>query len=508
MLIPKKLMKGNIDKLIKIGIIIISSLIFSPIVLANNIESIPAVSKLKKIQNTDWEYQALQSIAQNYSCTEKWQNTQSDSLRDSSALRPISRYEFVVGLNNCLQQIDTISSQQDLTILQRLQQDFAQELAQLTNQVAQVEANITRLESKQFSTTTKFNGQVLFFLTDSFGQEDNSQTSFGYRTRLYFDTSFYSQDLLRVRLESADLSRLDDVTDTSLSRLSVDGDSDNQVELSEFSYTFPASDRTEILFGLVGVSLNDVGEVLNPFSSSSSGAVSRFGRRDPATLRAPGGAGIGIKQEFSEQIRGFAGYFVNNQDVADPQAGRGLFDSSYSAIAQLVIEPRDELALAATYTRTYERNDDVNLMGSTGVEEANEPFAQNATTSDNFGLQANWEVTSGLEIGGWVGYTQAQQQQNGDASATILNGALTFAFPDLGAENNVGGIIIGIPPVISSHDDNDLVTEETPLHLEALYRIEVNDYIEITPGGFVVINPDTENGNTLWVGTVRTEFSF
>ncbi|MGL6341994.1 MAG: iron uptake porin, partial [Waterburya sp.] len=320
--------------------------------------------------------------------------------------------------------------------------------------------------------------------------------------------SFSGQDLLRVRLESSDLGRLDDVTDTSLSRLSVDSDSDNQIEISELSYTFQTSDRTEILFGTAGVSLNDVGEVLNPFSSSSSGAVSRFGRRDPATLRAPGGAGIGIKQEFSDQILGFAGYFVNNEDVADPQAGRGLFDSSYSAIAQLVIEPQDELALAATYTRTYERTDDVNLMGSTGVEEANEPFEQNATTSDNFGLQANWEVTSGLEIGGWFGYTHAQQQENGDASATILNGALTFAFPDLGAENNVGGIIIGVPPVISDHDDDDLITEDTPIHIEALYRIEVNDYIEITPGGFVVINPDTEDNNTLWVGTVRTEFSF
>jgi hypothetical protein len=493
-------MKGNIYKLIKTGIIIISSLIFSPIVLANNIESIPAVSKLKKIQTTDWEYQALQSLAQSYSCTEKWQNNQSNL--------PISRYEFAVGLNNCLQQIDTITSQQDLTILQRLQQDFYRELAQLTNKVAQVEANITQLESEQFSTTTKFNGEVLFFLSDSFGEEDNSQTAFGYRTRLNFDTSFYGQDLLRVRLESSNLSSLDDVTDTSLSRLSVDSDTNNQSELSELSYTFPASDRTEVLFGTAGVSLTDVGEVLNPFSSSSSGAVSRFGRRDPATLRAPGGTGIGIKHEFSEQILGFTGYFINDEDVANPETGRGLFDSSASAIAQLVIEPEDELALAATYTRTYERNDDVNLMGSTGVEEANEPFEQNATTSDNFGLQANWEVTSGLEIGGWVGYTQAQQQQNGDASATIFNGALTFAFPDLGAENNVGGMIIGVPPVISEHDDEDLVTEETPLHIEALYRIEVNDYIEITPGGFVVINPDTENGNTLWVGTVRTEFSF
>ncbi|MGL6345019.1 MAG: iron uptake porin, partial [Waterburya sp.] len=296
-------MKIKFKQKIKLGIIVITSFFNTSAALANNIESIPAVSKLKNIHTGDWEYQALQSLAQRYSCTEQWQNNQSNL--------PLSRYEFAVGLNHCLQQIDTITSQQDLTILQRLQQDFAQELAQLTNKVSQLEANITQLESDQFSTTTKFNGQTLFFLTDSFGQEDNSQTTFGYRTRLIFDTSFSGQDLLRVRLESSDLGRLDDVTDTSLSRLSVDSDSDNQIEISELSYTFQTSDRTEILFGTAGVSLNDVGEVLNPFSSSSSGAVSRFGRRDPATLRAPGGAGIGIKQEFSDEILGFAGYFVN-----------------------------------------------------------------------------------------------------------------------------------------------------------------------------------------------------
>jgi hypothetical protein len=496
----KRLMQVKLSKPIKSVIIIISSLIFCPVVLANNIQSIPAVSQLKKNDPTSWEYQALQSLSQRYNCTAQFQNNESN--------RPLTRYEFAVALNNCFQKIDTTISKEDIIILQRLQQNFAQELARLTTKLNRLKTNIAQLETQQFSTTTKFNGEALFFLTDSFGQEDNSQITFGYRTRLYFDTSFSGQDLLRVRLESIDLGRLDDVTDTSLSRLSVDGDTDNQAELSELSYTFPASDHTEILFGTVGVSLNDVGEVLNPFSSSGSGAVSRFGRRDPATLRAPGGSGIGIKQEFNEQIRGFVGYFVNNENAANPQAGRGLFDSSASAIAQLVIEPEDELALAATYTHTYERNDDVNLMGSTGVEEANEPFEQNATTSDNFGLQANWEATSGLEIGGWFGYTQAQQQQNGDASATILNGALTLAFPDLWVENNLGGIIIGVPPVITGHDDDDLITDEIPLHIEALYRIEVNDYIEITPGAFAIINPDTEDNNTLWVGTVRTEFNF
>ena len=144
----------------------------------------------------------------------------------------------------------------------------------------------------------------------------------------------------------------------------------------------------------------------------------------PGSLRSRQATLVASSSFARDEISGFAGYFINNEDVADTQAGKGLFGSSNSAIAQLVIEPREELAIAATYTRTYESSDDVNLMGSTGVEEANEPFGKNATTSDNFGLQANWEVTSSLEIGGWFGYTHAQQQQNGNDGATILNGAL------------------------------------------------------------------------------------
>lgn len=487
-------------KLIKIVIILTSSLFIYPIGLCHSIESIPSVSKLKNIETTDWEYQALQTLSRRYDCTQRWQQSNTNS--------SITRFEFVIGLNSCLKQFENITSEQDLIVLQRLRRDFAPELARLTTRVEALETKVNQIESQQFSTTTKFNGQVLFFFTDSFGGDDNSENTFGYRTRLNFTTSFSGQDLLQIRLENRNSPRLDNVTDTSLSRLSVDGDTDGLIELSELSYTFPVGDKTEILFGTAGVSLNDVGEVLNPFSSSSSGAISRFGRRNPATLRAPGGAGIGIRQEFSDRILGFAGYFIDNEDVANPQAGRGLFGGSNSAIAQLVIEPLEELAIAITYTRTYERSDDVNLMGSTGVKEANEPFEDNATTSNNFGLQANWEVTSGLEIGGWIGYTRAQQQQNGDDGATIINGALTFAFPDLFAEENIGGIIIGVPPLISSHDDEDLVTNNIPLHVEVLYRIKVNDYIEITPGAFIIFNPDTDDGNTIWVGTIRTEFSF
>ena len=246
-----------ISRLFKISIILISSLFISPIALGNSIKSIPSVSKLKNIQTTDWEYRALKSLAKRYDCIHQWQQ--------GNNTRPITRFEFAVGLNSCLQQIENLTSSQDLILWQRLQRDFAPELTRLTNKVEQLETKVAQIESQQFSTTTKFEGQVLFFLTDSFGGDDNSETTFGYRTRLNFNTSFSGKDLLRVRLENRNSPRLDDVTNTSLSRLSVDGDTDGLTELSELSYTFPVAENTEILFGTAGVSLNDLGEVLNPF---------------------------------------------------------------------------------------------------------------------------------------------------------------------------------------------------------------------------------------------------
>ncbi|RMF24111.1 MAG: porin, partial [Cyanobacteria bacterium J083] len=81
-----------------------------------------------------------------------------------------------------------------------------------------------------------------------------SQIFFGYRTRLDFDTSFRGKDTLKVRLKSKNIERLDDVTDTLTSRLSVDGSSENQIEIAELSYTFSPTNNTEILFGTKGVS--------------------------------------------------------------------------------------------------------------------------------------------------------------------------------------------------------------------------------------------------------------
>ena len=91
--------------------------------------------------------------------------------------------------------------------------------------------------------------------------------------------------------------------------------------------------------------------------------------------------------------------------------------------------------------------------------------------------------------------------------ATIFNWAVTLAFPDLGSEGSLGGLIVGQPPRVLDNDGGP-DAEEAAWHLEAQYRYQLNDNIAINPGLFVVLNPENEDNDAIWVGTIRTIFEF
>lgn len=468
-----------------------------------------SVSQLAEVHPQDWAFQAWQSLAERYDCpTANLSPNQPEN-------RPLSRYEFAVGLHTCLNrfsgkldEIESMVSINELRLWQRLQADFATELSSIESSIKNLEISTQQLEENLFSTTTQLRGEVIFQLADSFGNsvdsdEDETQTLFGNRTRLNLITSFFGTDVLRTRIGSSDIGSLDDITGTVMTRLGAEGDDNNQASM-EITYRFLLGERTNIGIGTSGAGIQNAGEVLNPFSSSSRGAISRFGRRDPITLRGSGSAGLTIQHELSDRIQVGVGYSTGNSESPD----EGLFNDSYNAIAQIALEPTDNLEVAFTYTRKYQSQDNVNLMSSTGSDNANNPFDDNGTVADNWGFQLNWYPTDKLGLGGWFGYARATQKQDGDGEATILNGALTLAFPDLGGEGNLGGIIIGVPPIVTNHDDRELEDDKTSWHLEALYRIQVTDNIQITPAFFVVTEPNHEDNDAIWVGAIRSLFSF
>lgn len=502
---------------------------------ADSMEQVTSVSQLSDVQPTDWAFQALQSLVERYGCIAGYPDG------TYKGNRAMTRYEFAAGLNACLERVNeliaasvaNLVTREDLAVLQRLQEEFAAELAALRGRVLALEARTAELEANQFSTTTKLSGEVIFQIGDSFGEralynvngnqgpdgtglvEDNddpTQTYFGYRVRLNFDTSFTGKDRLRTRLQITDVPNFSSLglTNSLMARQNLEGNTDG-VALDDLVYSFPVfNEKGQVLIGANSLDVDDLNDPITPsgFSSPAAGTVSRFARYNPTTFRgAPEGTGLVFKYAFSDAFQLNLGYLAANGSSAED--GEGLFNGSHTAGAQFVVSPVDSFQFALSYNRRYYGNDDVGVTGSTGSFIANRPFGNNATTTDNLGFEMNWGILSGLELGGWFGATWADQKNGGNDNATILNWAAYLAFPDAFSEGDLGGLIVGMPPKVTSHDIDALEDNDTTIHVEAFYRFQMNDYIAITPGVFVVTNPDhNDNNDTIVVGTLRTQFRF
>jgi hypothetical protein len=351
-----------------------------------------------------------------------------------------------------------------------------------------------------FSPTTKLEGEALFSGIAVGSQELDT----GYRVRLTFDTSFTGRDQLRVRLQAANTPRPDQIADTDLARLAFQGSSNGQFELSRLEYRFPLSKNTTAYLEVVGGSLNDVTDTLNPYlSGSARGSLSRFGQRNPI-YRQGEGMGVGLTHELSKELSVSAGYLTSSG--TDPLATAA--DTSYGAIAQLTYKPTKFFGVGLAYVYSYNA-----LDTSTGSAIANDPFDDESESihAHSLGIQASLKVNSYLSLSSWVGFTHATATDlPGNPQASILNWAVTAAFPDLGQKGNLGALLIGQPPqAISNEFDGTAIDRGNSLHLEALYRIQVQKNIAITLGGWIVTHPEQGSDQSpVFVGAVRTTFSF
>ncbi len=488
--------------------------------LAPNLEEsetpITSVSELSSVQPHDWVFQAWQSLSQRYKCSAGDTHSPGD--------RILSRQEFAAILNTCLDRVsklivaapESFTKQEDLATWQRLQGEFSFELAAIRGRLDPVETQIPKLE-RSLLPTTKLTGEVVLAIsaanggtkTDDDEQIDNN-LGIGSRVRLNFDTSFTGEDRLRIRLQSTNTPSFSDATGTDMARLSVQGDDENEVKLSVLEYRLPITEQATVYIELVGGGLDDFTDTLNPLlSGSGRGSISRFGQRNPI-YRQSGGAGAGINYDFGEAASLSLGYLGFNTPTEDEVDSSESDDNGnpYGAIVQLTLQPLDNFELGLTYVRSY--ND---LETGTGSKLANDPFDDQSDRirASSYGLELTWQVSPVLTLGGWAGYTKARAEDLlGEPEASIFNYAVTLAFPDLGKQGNLAGIAIGQPPKTSSNELGAAFrNRDTSLHLEAFYRFQATDNITITPGLLVITNPEhNKNNDTIYVGTIRTTFSF
>jgi hypothetical protein len=485
-----------------------------------SIDQVTNVSELKDVSPGDWAYEALRSLVERYGCIAGYPDA---SFRGN---RPMTRYEFAAGVNACLNQIERLISesqattQEDIDKLNRLVQEFQSELAALGTRVDDLEGRVAFLEDHQFSTTTKLEGEVVMALgsllggdiNDGLGTDVNANPVFGYRARLELNTSFNGSDLLFTRLSTGNFPAFADETLTLQGDLAFAQPENNQLGLEVLLYRYPFGENTEVVIGATGMAADDIANTVNFLDGDGgSGAISAFGTRNPI-YELPGDTGLGIIQKFGEKVEVSVGYFAG--EAEDPSDEAGLFDGSFSALAQILFKPTENLDFALTYVRGNNQSDP-----GTGSFNANPlSFVDNndislfETESDSFGAQFSFKVSDNIILGAWGGLSKINASAGGlETDLDVFNWAATLAVTDVGTEGSTIGLIVGMEPWVDSSSNQALIAEDadTSLHLEAFYEYKVSDNISITPGVVVITSPgNNDNNDALYIGTIRTTFSF
>ncbi|WP_392535503.1 iron uptake porin [Nostoc sp. C117] len=497
---------------------------------------VTSVSQFSDVQPTDWAFGALQSLVERYGCIAGYPNF---TYRGNRAL---SRYEFAAGLNACLDRINELIAtatgdlvnKQDLAVLQKLQTDFAAELATLRGRVDSLEARTATLEAQQFSTTTRLNAQIITAISDTFGNKvggnrDESQTYFATRGRLNLESSFTGKDLLRVRLEfgnfanSSGSSQIAALTGTGMTRLNFDNDSNNTLFIPHIRYYFPVSDSLSFVVGPTGIGYNDITDNVTPatIGDDGNGIPSLFGKN--SFLFERGGGGAAANWNISKDLVLTLGYLADSPN--NPTQRNGLFDGGYNALAHLVYYGKKG-AIGVAYSHGYTPAGSVNITAGRGSALSNAPFGNNIATSNSIaGVQGYYRFSPNFQIHGWGGYIWANAKNsgfsdisngtggtdslfvnNGD-NANAWFGAIGLSFPDVGGKGNLPGILFGLPPRVSNSDVRQ--ERDNSYHLEAFYRWRMNDRISVTPGFWMILNPENNSQNdTQYVGVIRTTFDF
>jgi len=497
-------------------------------------QNVTSVSQLSDVKPTDWAFTALQSLVERYGCIAGYPD------RTFRGKQATSRYEFAAGLNACLDKINEIISagladkvsKEDLATLQKLQEEFAAELATLRGRVDALDAKVAKLEAQQFSTTTKLSGEAIMSVQGASGNSlapnpNRTSVFVSSRVRLDLNTSFTGSDLLKTRLEVGNGGGTIPAAfgaGTTTQNSFIGNTNSSNIGFQTYGQDYTGLGSTFTLAKLrydfnLGDARISIGPVMHAYdhidtnSYANNEAVdfaSTFFINNPLMVLVngqTGGAGAAFdwnpgKSAFS--LRGLYLAASGNQPTATNGVNRGLFGDAYQASAELEFAPKNAagdkaFAIKLQYTNGAVNNANINA-GGVNVEWK---FAKSLAifgrygfgTIDNRGANAATApaYTSGLYTGGFTTTAGNLSPQ------TWMAG---IAFPDLLKEGALAAVAVGQPFIDSN------VGNATQTNLELFYNFPVTNNIRITPDVQFVFNPNNVSGNTIFVGTLRTVFSF
>jgi hypothetical protein len=484
----------------------------------DTLTQLTSVSQLSDVQQTDWAFQALQSLVKRYGCIAGYPD------RTYRGNRTLTRFEFAAGLNACFERVNELIAQgltdtvtrEDLATLQRFQEDFATELASLRSRVDTLEVRTAELEANQFSTTTNLQGRIVFaanagsFTGDriiaptgtEITQQQPNATGL-YQLSLDLNTSFSGQDLLKLRLDTVSNFGSDNTAGFlepyfgSVLEFSVRGTPNNQFGIGRLYYSFTPVEDFQVSIGSA-ISVTDYVDlnryangvpnfgtlalvnnyILFPVDLPSAGAAVEWNpEQGPFKLRAVYTAVDASNPNSSNQsasVPPLASLLYPNQD-----GNGGLFGNPHQAIVELEYSPSEDFALRLQYSGG-------NIFDG---------------RFDVFGANLELRLSQQLALFGRYGYGSYDNTAFGDIKPIYW--MVGLAFPDLFKQGALAGIAAGQPFIVSE------VGSATQTNFEAFYNVPVSDKIQIAPLIQVVTNPGNQDDNgTIVTGTLRTVFFF
>merc|ERR1739843_87946 len=125
-------------------------------------EQVTSVTQFSDVYPTDWAYQALSNLVEQYGCVAGYPN---GTFRGNRAM---TRYEAAALLNACLDRVTEVTDE-----VRGLVAEFETELAIVRGRVDGLEARVGELEATQFSTTTKLKAKTVWVAGATRAEGDN-----------------------------------------------------------------------------------------------------------------------------------------------------------------------------------------------------------------------------------------------------------------------------------------------------------------------------------------------
>ncbi len=497
----------------------------------NPLGQITSVSQLSDVKPTDWAFQALQSLVERYGCISGYPDL---TYRGDRAL---TRYEFVAALNACWDQIYQLvqasnsgAAQADLIKLQQLRQEFAQDLAIFNDQLETLSTQTTVLEGQQFSTTTKLFGQAIFGLqgrtaneADFFpvdGEKDTkdpgSEINLINNLQLTLLTQLNSRSLILAGMQMGSGSTGPRLSNDTL--LGYEGNTNEQIVLSDLNYRRLIGRRLAVVVGPAGVNMANVFRGVNEVESAGRGPISALAQRNPIVNIGNGRGGVGFDWQVTARMSIQGVYATNTPGDVGNGGIFGGNDGQTSLGLQLTLTPINPVNLSLSYVNAY------SPFGVLGTGSGDDQLTVDSPIKTNaFGATISWRMTPDVTLGGWAGYTNSRIPGR-DGEVETTNWMVFFNWEDLFGRDNLAGLYVGQPPKII--DSNLPVGKNIPdllaggegepggqpgttTHLELFYRWQISDRISLTPGLLMIFEPGhAPASDSITVGVLRTTFNF